>query len=176
MIISETRIQGVFVVDLERRADDRGYFARTFCEEEFDRHGLESRFVQCNSSFNVRRGTLRGMHYQAEPFPEIKLVRCTRGTIFDVAVDLRPDSPTFKAWVGVELSHDNSRALYVPAGCAHGFQTLTSDAEVLYMMGETYRNELACGVRWNDPAFAIDWPIDLPFLSERDATYPDYAQ
>jgi dTDP-4-dehydrorhamnose 3,5-epimerase len=176
MIISETRIQGVFVVDAEHRSDERGFFARTFCVDEFALHGLEPRFVQSNTSFNLRRGTLRGMHYQAEPFPEIKLVRCTRGAIFDVAVDLRPSSPTFKAWIGVELSQDNSRALYVPAGCAHGFQTLTPDAEVLYMMGETYRSELACGVRWNDPAFAIDWPLAEPFLSERDASYPDFAQ
>lgn len=176
MIVRETRIQGVCIVDVERRSDDRGYFARTFCVEEFARHGLEARFVQCNSSFNAHRGTLRGMHYQAEPFPEIKLVRCTRGAIFDVAIDLRPESPTFKAWVGIELSQDNSRALYIPAGCAHGFQTLAADAEVLYMMGETYRSELARGVRWNDPAFAIDWPIAQPHMSERDAAYPDFAQ
>lgn len=176
MIFSETTIAGVFIVDIDRRSDDRGYFARTFCTQEFEAHGLESRFVQSNASFNARKGTLRGLHYQAAPFPEIKLVRCSRGAIFDVAVDLRQGSSTFRRWIGVELTHDNGRALYVPAGCAHGFQTLSADSEVLYMMGETYRAELARGVRWNDPAFGIEWPDGAnAFLSERDAAYADFV-
>ena len=137
--------------------------------------GLSTAWPQCNTSWNPRRGTLRGMHYQENPRPEPKLVRCTRGRVFDVALDLRPHSPTFKAWVGVELSADSRAALYIPPGCAHGFLTLEDGCEVFYQMGESYVPELARGVRWNDPAFAIAWPIEPTLIGERDATYPDFA-
>ena len=162
------------IVDIERHVDGRGLFARTFCEEEFAAAGLPVRFVQSSVSFNSRRGTLRGLHYQAHPKPEGKLVRCTRGVIHDVVVDLRPSSATFLGWIGVELTAENRRALYVPPGCAHGFQTLIDDSEVLYLMTEFYAPEMARGVRWNDPMFGIEWPIADPTISERDATYPDF--
>ncbi|WP_420100951.1 dTDP-4-dehydrorhamnose 3,5-epimerase [Bosea sp. (in: a-proteobacteria)] len=174
MIFRSTPIPGAFVVDIEPRADDRGMFARTMCRDEFAKAGLPSDFVQMNISVNRRRNTLRGMHYQAEPHPEGKLVRCTRGAIFDAFVDLRPNSPTLGRWFGTELTQDNSRALYVPCGCAHGFQTLVDDSDVLYAMSESYHPDLARGVRWNDPAFAIRWPLSDPLMSERDASYPDF--
>ena len=176
MIFSETRLRGAFVVDIEARRDARGLFARTYCRDEFVAAGLPDNFVQCNISVNTARGTLRGLHYQAEPRPEGKLVRCTRGAILDVIVDLRPEAPTYCNWVGVELSEENSRALYVPHGFAHGFQTLTEDAVVFYQMTEMYDGELARGVRWNDRAFGIDWPLADPILSERDAAYPDFVK
>jgi dTDP-4-dehydrorhamnose 3,5-epimerase len=153
VIFERTDIPGVTTVELERLGDERGFFARSYCAEEFSVHGLTASFVQANISFNRHCGTLRGMHYQAEPVPEPKLVRCTRGAVFDVAVDLRRESPTFCRWVGVELNQENRRALYVPPGCAHGFITLEEDAEVSYLMGAPYLPELARGVRWNDPAF-----------------------
>lgn len=174
MIFEDTEIPGVAVVDLERITDDRGFFARGFCAREFAERGLCESFVQANISFNRHRGTLRGMHYQAEPKPEPKLVRCTRGAIYDVAVDLRPDSPTLYRWAGRELTADNYRALFIPAGCAHGFVSLTDDTEVFYLMGAAYDPALARGVRWNDPAFAIVWPLQPTTLSERDASYPDF--
>lgn len=172
MIFTPTALDGVWLLDQERRADPRGHFARTFCAEEFAAHGLPGAFVQCNLSYNERRGTLRGMHWQADPFPEGKLVRCTRGAIFDVAVDLRDGSPTRHRSIGFELSAEDGRSLYIPAGFAHGFQTLTDGAEVFYQMSETYRGDLARGARWNDPAFGIAWPLPNPILSERDAAYP----
>jgi dTDP-4-dehydrorhamnose 3,5-epimerase len=175
MIFTETKLSGLVLIDMERREDDRGFFARSWCRDEFERHTLDTRLVQCNVSFNLRQGTLRGMHYQAEPHPEIKLVRCTMGAIYDVGVDLRPDSPTFRQWVGVELTAENRRALYIPAGFAHGFQTLTANSEVFYQMSEFYYPEAARGVRWNDPAFGIQWPLPDPFLSDRDRTYPDFT-
>ena len=162
-------IPGVWIIDLERREDDRGFFARTFCEREFAQQGLLTRFVQCNMSYNAKRGTLRGMHFQREPKPEVKLVRCVRGSVYDVVIDLRS-----RKWVGVELSADSGRALYIPAGIAHGFQTLEDDTELYYHMGEFYDASLSDGVRWNDPAFGIHWPIPNPILSEKDAAYPDY--
>jgi dTDP-4-dehydrorhamnose 3,5-epimerase len=172
MQFRETALAGAFIVDAEPYEDDRGLFARTFCKKEFSEHGLCPDFVQCNTSFNRRRGTLRGMHFQQPPYGETKLVRCVAGAIYDVMIDLRPESPTFRNWVGVELTSDNRRALYVPTDFAHGFQTLTSNAEVLYMMSETYHADHAAGVRWDDPAFGIEWPIADPILSERDASYP----
>lgn len=175
MIFSETELPGVIVVELEKRRDERGFFARSFCTEEFAGHGLVSHFPQANVSFNREKGTLRGLHYQAEPKPEPKLVRCTRGAIFDVAVDLRRDSPGYRRWTGHELSADNHMGLYVPPGCAHGFVTLEQDSEVSYLMGEVYHEGLARGVRWNDPAFAIDWPLAPAVISDRDAAYPDFA-
>jgi dTDP-4-dehydrorhamnose 3,5-epimerase len=175
MIFSETKLKGVYVIDLEKIEDERGFFARTFCQKEFKAHGLNPRFVQCGISFNKKKGTLRGMHFQAPPFQEAKLVRCTRGAIYDVIIDLRSDSPTFKHWVGVELTAENHRMLYIPEGCAHGFQTLEDNAEVAYQMSEFYHPESARGVRWDDPAFGIGWPEgEIRIISERDRSYPDY--
>lgn len=175
LIFTPTSIPGAYIVDIEPRRDDRGFFTRSWCVNEFERNGLNARLVQCNISFNQQRGTLRGMHYQAAPHPEAKLVRCTRGAIYDVVLDLRPDSPGYLKWQGVELSDTNHRALFIPDGCAHGFQSLTDNSEVLYHMSEFYHADLARGVRWNDPAFGISWPIPQPILSERDAALADYT-
>ncbi len=174
MILTGTSIPGAYLVDIEPHQDDRGFFARTWCTQDFEKNGLDARLVQCNVSFNQQRGTLRGMHFQAEPFPEAKLVRCTQGAIFDVVLDLRPDSSSYLKWVGVELTASNRRALFVPAGCAHGFQSLSDNTEVFYQMTEFFHPDLANGVRWNDPAFGIKWPIAVPILSSRDAAYPDF--
>jgi dTDP-4-dehydrorhamnose 3,5-epimerase len=166
------------VIELDVLADERGWFARTFDAEEFRARGLEPAVVQCNTSFNARSGTLRGLHYQAEPHGESKLVRCLVGEIFDVALDLRPDSPTHLSWHGEVLSAENRRALYIPAGMAHGFQTLAVGSEVLYQMGAPYVPEAARGVRFDDPAFAIVWPAPPPgglVISERDRSYPDHS-
>ncbi len=172
----QTPLPGAWVIELEELGDERGWFARTFDAGEFEARGLNPAVVQCNASFNPCRGTVRGMHYQAEPHGESKLVRCVRGAIFDVAVDLRADSPTRCRWHGVELSDENRRAYYIPAGLAHGFQTLTDDCEVLYQMGHRYVPEAARGVRFDDPAFAIDWPAARAerIVSEKDRTYPDF--
>jgi dTDP-4-dehydrorhamnose 3,5-epimerase len=167
-------LSGLYVIEPQRIEDDRGFFARTFCEEEFAAHGLKPHFVQCNISFNARKGTLRGMHFQAEPHAEAKLVRCTQGAIFDVAVDLIKDSPTYLQWKGFELSAENRRMLYLPEGYAHGFQTLADNCEVFYQMSENYHPASARGARWNDPAFAIVWPLQSPIISARDAGYPDF--
>jgi dTDP-4-dehydrorhamnose 3,5-epimerase len=177
MRFAETPLAGVWVIELDLLGDERGWFARTFDAEEFEARGLNPRVVQCNASFNAQRDTLRGMHYQAEPHSESKLVRCVRGAIFDVAVDLRGDSATFCGWQGVELSAENGRALYIPAGLAHGFQTLSDGCEVLYQMGHRYVPEAARGVRWDDPAFEIEWPRTQGsrIVSERDASYPDFT-
>lgn len=165
------------MIELERIADQRGWFARTFDAEEFRTRGLNPDVAQCNASFNACRDTLRGMHYQAEPHGESKLVRCVRGAVFDVAVDLRPDSPTYRDWHGVQLSAENRLAYYIPAGLAHGFQTLTENSEVLYQMGNPYLPEAARGVRFDDPAFGIQWPEPAGerTVSERDAGYPDFC-
>ncbi len=177
MRFTQTPLAGVWVIELDLLGDERGWFARTFDAEEFEARGLNPTVVQCNASFNARRDTLRGMHYQADPHGESKLVRCVRGAIFDVAVDLRADSPTFCAWHGVELSPENGRALYIPAELAHGFQTLGDGCEVLYQMGHQYVPEAARGVRWDDPAFEIEWPRaqGARLVSERDASYPDFT-
>ncbi len=172
LIFRSTELGGVWLLELERRTDLRGHFARTFCTEEFAAYGLASTFVQCNLSFNEHRGTLRGMHWQAQPYSEGKLVRCTRGAVFDVVVDLREDSPTLHQWMGAELTAENGRALYIPPNFAHGFQTLSDNSEVFYQMTETYHGELARGARWDDPAFGISWPLSGPLLSERDLTHP----
>lgn len=169
-------MQGAFVVEVDPIGDARGFFASYWSAGEFAARGLVTRVDRVAVSFNAQKGTLRGMHYQAGPFAETKLVRCVRGAVYDVAVDLRRDSPTFRRWVGVELSAENRRAIYIPAGCAHGFQTLTPDAEVLYMIDAPYSLEHGRGVRWNDPAFGIDWPAESRrVMNERDATYPDFA-
>ncbi len=175
MIFRETALPGVLIVDTEPIGDDRGSFAHLWNEEEFAARGLVSRFGDLSVSSNRRQGTLRGMHYQAPPFAETKLVRCIRGAIYDVAVDLRHDSPTFRRWTAVELSADNRRALYIPAGCAHGFQTLTDEAEVLYLIDAPYSPEHGRGVRWNDPAFGIEWPDAERSMNARDAGYPDFG-
>ena len=175
MIFTPTELDGAWLVDLDRREDDRGFFARAWCEREFAEHGLSTEVVQCNISFNHRKGTLRGMHYQVEPHAEIKLVRCTRGALFDVIVDLRPDSPTHARWLGVELTADNRRALYIPAGFAHGYQTLADATETFYQVSAFWTPEAERGVRWDDPAFGIEWPDpDPPVLSEKDRAWPDY--
>jgi dTDP-4-dehydrorhamnose 3,5-epimerase len=178
MQFRETKLRGAYQIELELHADDRGSFARTYCSREFEAHGLNPRIAQCNVSCNDRRGTVRGMHYQAAPHQEAKLIRCSRGALYDVIVDLRPESPTFREWTGVELIAQPGRPsgmLYVPAGFAHGFQTLADDTEVLYQMSEFYAPDAARGFRWNDPAFAIAWPAPVSIISERDRTYPDFA-
>jgi dTDP-4-dehydrorhamnose 3,5-epimerase len=174
MRFEETRLRGAFIVDLEPHRDDRGFFARAFCEREFVAHGLPARFPQCNLSRNDRAGTLRGMHFQAAPHREAKLVRAVTGAIFDVVVDLRVGSETFLQWVGVELSAESGRALFVPEGFAHGFVTLVDRTDVFYQMSEFYRAEGARGLRWNDPRIGIAWPRPPSFMAERDAAYPDF--
>lgn len=170
-----TGLAGAWIVEPERLEDERGYFARTFCREEFGAHGLNPELVQCNVSFNAKKSTLRGMHYQASPHEEAKLVRCTRGAIFDVIIDIRPASTTFKKWFSAELSAVNGRALYVPEGFAHGFQSLEDGSEVFYQMSAAYSPDAARGVRWNDPAFGIHWPMTDPVVSQRDAAFADFV-
>jgi len=172
----EAALAGAWVIERERVADERGFFARTFDRDEFAARGLEPAIVQCSTSFNAQAGTLRGMHLQLAPHGEPKLVRCTRGAIYDVIVDLRPDSATHRRWFATELSADNGRAVYIPPGVAHGFQTVEDESEVLYMMGHEYVPEAASGVRWDDPAFGIEWPdCERRIMSERDRSYPDYT-
>jgi dTDP-4-dehydrorhamnose 3,5-epimerase len=173
--IDHTHIDGVVVLESEPIADERGSFARIFDDQLLADAGLPFTAVHVNLSHNRRRGTLRGMHYQAQPRPDPKIVLCTRGRLFDVAVDLRPDSPTHQEWFGLELAAGSGRALHVPAGCAHGFVTLEDDTDVLYLMGDYYEPDLARGVRWDDPAFGIEWPVEPVVISDRDATYPDRA-
>lgn len=174
MTFQQTRLAGVFEVHLAPNPDERGFFARSWCQKEFENHGLNPSLAQCNVSFNTRKGTLRGMHYQAAPHAEAKLVRCTQGAVYDVVVDLRPQSPTFKQWIGVELTAANRRMMYIPEGCAHGFLTLQDESEIFYQMSEFYHAESARGVRWNDPAFGITWPRPVEVISERDRSYPDF--
>jgi dTDP-4-dehydrorhamnose 3,5-epimerase len=174
MIFHRTKLSGVVEIELDLHRDERGFFARSWCQKEFETEGLNSKTVQCNVSFNEKKGTLRGMHFQAAPSPEAKLVRCTQGVIHDVAIDLRAESPTYKQWIGVDLSGENRRMLYIPEGCAHGFLTLEDKTEILYQMSEFYCPELARGFRWDDPAFQIKWPATVEVISERDRTYPDF--
>src|SRR3972149_8591349 len=164
MIFEETILKGAFLIKPERLEDERGFFARVWCRKEFDAHGLGTTLVQCNVSFNASKWTLRGLHYQTPPHEEAKLVRCTLGAIYDVIVDLRPDSPTYLKHFAVELTQDNRKMLYVPEGCAHGFQTLADGTEVLYQMSEFYSPECSTGHRWNDPAFGIDWPLEVSVI------------
>ncbi len=176
MVFVETKLEGVYIIEIEKREDKRGFIARTFCQHEFEAHGLNPQVAQCSTSFNKRRGTLRGMHYQVPPHAEVKLVRCTAGAIFDVAVDLRPNSLTYKEWVGIELTEEDRRAIYIPTGCAHGFQTLVDDTEVYYQISELHHPEVAKGVRWDDPVFGIQWPLrEGVILSEKDRSYADYS-
>jgi dTDP-4-dehydrorhamnose 3,5-epimerase len=174
MRFQQTKLGGVFEIDLEPSCDERGFFARSWCQKEFEDRRLNPRLVQCSVSSSARKGTLRGIHYQAVPFPETKVVRCTRGAVYTVVVDLRPQSPTFKDWIGVGLTATNRRMLYVPEGCANGFLTLEDDTEVFYQISEFYRPELSRGVRWNDPAFQIVWPGEVNVISARDRDYPDF--
>jgi dTDP-4-dehydrorhamnose 3,5-epimerase len=169
-----TPLAGAFLVESDAHEDERGAFYRTFCREEFEEHGLQGDFVQASLSRNHARGTLRGMHFQAEPRPEHKLVRCVRGAVHDVIVDLRPASATYRRWFGAELSAANRAAMFIPAGFAHGFLTLEDHSDVLYQMTEAYVPGLAAGVRWNDPSFGIAWPIEPVIVSARDRDYPDF--
>ena len=175
MIFQPTALAGAFVIEPEWMPDERGSFARTWCTREAEAHGCNSRVVQCSTSFNKTKSTLRGMHFQAAPHEEAKLVRCTRGAIYDVIVELRPSSPTFTRWVAVQLTAENGRAIYIPEGFAHGFQTLDDDTEVLYQMSAFYVPSHSRGVRWDDPAFGIAWPPGDRIMSERDRTYPDFT-
>ena len=171
MIFVETRLLGAYLIKPELLEDERGFFARSFCQDEFKVHGLNPCIAQCNISFNKMRGTLRGMHFQVAPYEEAKLVRCTQGAIYDVIIDLRPTSPTYKNWAAAELTAENRHALYIPEGFAHGFQTLMYNTEVFYQMSEFFHPECAKGVRWDDPAFEIVWPIVNPILSEKDLRF-----
>lgn len=175
MIFKETKIEGAFVIGLKKHRDERGSFARTWCREEFRLNGIKAQPVQANTAFSSKKGTLRGMHYQAEPYAEAKLVRCIRGALFDVMVDLRPDSPSYTQWIGVELTSVNDRMLFVPEGCAHGYQSLSDDTEVCYLSSQFYSPESERGLRWNDPAININWPIsENTIISEKDQSWPDY--
>jgi dTDP-4-dehydrorhamnose 3,5-epimerase len=175
MIFKETKLGGAFIIDLEKHQDERGFFARTFCRKELEQHGLISDVAQANMSLSQKKGTLRGMHYQRSPFEETKLVRCTQGALYDVIIDLRPDSPTYRQWIGVELTAANTRMLFVPKQFAHGFVTLADDTEVTYMVSQFYSPGSELGIRWNDPAIGIQWPVDVSVISEKDANWPDYA-
>jgi dTDP-4-dehydrorhamnose 3,5-epimerase len=175
MIFQELKLKGAFLIKFEKIEDERGFFARSWCVREAEKHGLKRNMVQANVSFNKKKGTLRGMHYQKEPFQEVKLVRCVRGRIYDVIIDLRPGSPTFCQWIGLELSQDNDRMLYVPENFAHGFQTLTDNSEVNYLVSEFYTPEAEKGIRFNDPFFDIQWPeIQTRTVSIKDNTWPDF--
>ena len=176
MRFTETKIPGSFIVEPDRFEDERGFFAASFRAKEFAARGLEHAFVESNISYSKTRGTLRGMHYQAAPHGQAKLVRCTRGAIFDVVVDLRRESPTFRRWEGIELTAENRSMLYLPGDCGHGFQTLVDDTEVFYMVSQPYAPESGRGFRWNDPFFGIEWPeADERILIDRDQNYPDFS-
>lgn len=174
MIFTQTALQGAYVVEPEKIEDQRGFFCRTWCTKVFKEHGLNHNLVQCNISYNKKKGTLRGMHFQVYPHEEAKLVRCTMGAFFDVIIDMRPKSATFMQWVGVELSAVNRKMLYIPEGFAHGFQTLEDNTEVFYQMSEFYYPEAAKGLRWNDPQFNIEWPEDVRTISPKDQSFPDF--
>lgn len=172
MIFTETELKGAYIIDLERKPDHRGFFARTFCAKELEAHGLKPVVAQCNLSFNHKKGTLRGMHYQTAPAAETKIVRCTKGAIYDVIIDMRPESPTYLQHFGVELTADNHRALYVPEMFAHGYQALTDGCEVMYMVGEFYTPGYEKGLRYDDPFFNIKWPLEATEMSEKDTKWP----
>jgi dTDP-4-dehydrorhamnose 3,5-epimerase len=176
MIITPTRLAGAFLVELEPHRDERGFFARTWCRRELAEHGLDAEIAQESLSYNRRRGTLRGLHFQRPPHAETKIVSCPRGAIFDVIVDLRPDSPTYLEWQGFELDAENRRALYIPKGFAHGFQTLTDEAEIAYRISEFHAPGAAAGHRYDDPAFGIDWPLSVAVISERDLAWPPFER
>jgi len=175
VLFRETRLRGAFIIEPEKHEDERGFFARTWCRQEFEKNGLNSNVVQCNTSFNKKKGTLRGMHYQSVPHAEAKLVRCTRGAVHDVIIDLRPESETYKQWFAVSLTGEEHNMLYIPERFAHGFLTLEDHTEVFYQMTEYYYAEYARGIRWNDPTFAIPWPMDVMVISDKDRRYHDFA-
>jgi dTDP-4-dehydrorhamnose 3,5-epimerase len=175
VIFHETNLKGAFVIDIEKLEDHRGFFARAWCQKEFEEHHLVSRIRQANVSYNMTKGTLRGMHYQLSPYEETKLVRCTNGAIYDVIIDLRPVSPTYAQWIGVELTAENYKMLYVPENFAHGFITLKNNTEVTYQVSQFYTPGSERGIRWDDPAFGIDWPIEARVISDKDSNWPDYA-
>jgi dTDP-4-dehydrorhamnose 3,5-epimerase len=174
MIFSRTKLKDAYVIDIDKLEDERGFFARSWCRHEFEHHGLNPQLVQCNISFNTHKGTMRGMHYQSKPCEEAKLIRCTMGSIYDIIVDIRPDSSSFKQYLGIILTHVNHKMLYVPEGFAHGFLTLEDNTEVFYQMSEFYAPDHAQGFRWNDPAFGIELPSEVRVISERDMSYPDF--
>ncbi|MBI4620269.1 MAG: dTDP-4-dehydrorhamnose 3,5-epimerase [Desulfobacterales bacterium] len=182
MIFTETKLKGAYIIELEPIEDERGFFARSFCQKEFEKHGLNPCIVQCNISYNKTKGALRGMHYQVAPYEEAKLASCIRGAIYDVIVDLRPDSPTYCQWFAVELTAHRSpltapyKMLYVPKGFAHGFQTLESNSVVFYQMSEFYHPECGKGIRWDDPAFGINWPLPIQSISKKDISYPNFER
>ncbi len=176
MIFSETTLKGAILIEPEKLEDERGFFARTWCASEMTEKGLNARLAQCNISFNRKKGTLRGMHFQVAPHGEAKLVRCTKGSIYDVIIDLRPKSVTFKKWYAVELSANNYKMLYIPENFAHGFLTLEDNSEVHYQMSEFYYPDCARGIRWNDASFSVKWPDDIRVISERDRSYPDFSK
>lgn len=171
MIFKQTKLSGAYIIEIEPIEDERGFFARSWCKEEFEKYGLNSDLAQCNISFNNKRGTLRGMHYQIAPYEEDKLVRCTKGAIYDVIIDLRPKSITYKQWISIEITSHNRKMLYIPKGFAHGFQTLRDDTEVFYQMSEFYHPECARGIRWDEATFGIEWPLEVSFISEKDKSY-----
>lgn len=176
MIFQETKLRGAYLIELDKRVDNRGFFARSFCQFEFQKYALNTNILQCNISFNDKKGTVRGLHFQKQPKAEAKLVRCTKGSIYDVIVDLRPDSDTYCQWIGLELTADNYRMLYIPEDFAHGFQTLEENTEVFYQMSESYDAEYSAGVRWNDPIFGIKFPLEISSISEKDQNYPDFIR
>lgn len=176
MKFTETPLKGAYIIEPELIEDERGFFARSWCKEEFEKHNLNPNLAQCNISFNKKKGTLRGMHYQTAPHEEAKLVRCTMGSIYDVIIDLRKESVTFKQWFAVELTADNRKMLYIPEGFAHGFQTLEDNTEVFYQMSETYHSGCSCGVRYNDPAFSVKWPSEDILVSNRDLLFVQFNQ
>ena len=175
MIFTETKLPGAYLIDIEKRGDQRGFFARAWCRKEFEAHGLTPHVVQANISLSKWKGTLRGMHYQVAPYAEAKSVRCIRGAIYDVIIDLRPDSPTYMQWLGVELTAENYRMLYVPEGFAHGFQTLVDNTEVTYLVSQFYTPEAEGGARYDDPAFGIEWPLEVQIISDKDKSWPNYS-
>jgi dTDP-4-dehydrorhamnose 3,5-epimerase len=175
MIFTETKLKGAYIIELQKIEDARGFFARGWCQNEFEAHDLVPRVVQANVSHNKKRGTLRGMHYQVAPYAETKLVRCTRGALYDVIIDLRPDSETYKQWIGVELTADNYKMLYVPEGFAHGFITLEDDTDAFYQVSQFYTPGAERGARYNDPTFHIEWPTEIQVISDKDKNWPDYA-
>jgi dTDP-4-dehydrorhamnose 3,5-epimerase len=177
MIFQEVKLKGAYIIELEPIEDERGFFARTFCRKEFEKHGLNPALVQCNVSYNRRKGTLRGMHYQVAPFSEAKVVTCLSGSIYDVIIDLRIESPSYREWLAIELTARRPRRmLYVPESFAHGFQTLENDTEVFYQMSESYHPDSARGFRWNDPAFNVEWPAGDRIVSRRDQSFPDFVR
>lgn len=174
MIFTELKVKDAYLVEVERLKDERGFFARTWCPQEFLEHGLDPNLAQCSISLNHKRGTLRGMHLQLPPHAETKLVRCTQGALYDVVIDLRGNSPSYMVWDAVELTADNRKALYVPKGCAHGFLTLEDNTEVLYQISEFHAPGYARGVRWNDPQFSVRWPAEVVIIAQKDQSYEDY--